>query len=660
MTGFSSKVGNFILIGFMALTYNIHASPEDRKPSSKETLKINQGYLDLLPFSNQEDFDNASKGLLSPSAELQIFNDKQMPVWSLDNFMRFEKTNQASPETVNPSLWRMSLLNMNHGLFKVTERVYQIRGYDLAVMSIIDAGLGYVIVDPLTSTETAKAGLEKVKSVVGDKPVIAVIHTHSHADHFGGVRGVVNEKELKTGLVKIIAPAGFIEHAISENIMAGTAMSRRAGYMYGLLLPQDAQGSVDAGLGKGLSSGTMTLIDPTHTINKTGEEIKLGNLTFIFQLTPNTEAPSEMNFFIKELSALCMAENITHTMHNLYSLRGAQVRDSVSWVKHINESIKLFGNHTDVVFSSHHWPTWGKENIITLLENQRDAYKYIHDQTLNLANQGYTMTEIAEVVTLPPSLQKVWADREYYGTVNHNVKAVYQRYLGWFDANPSHLHELPPVETSKKTVEYMGGSDAILKKAKKDFDAGEYRWAAQVLNHVVFAEPENKSARYLLADTLEQLGYQSESAPWRNFYLTGAQELRQGVKVMPAASTVSPDIIAAMSLDMIFDYLGVRLNGPRAHDVSLNMNWNFPDIHQQYRVTVKNGVLNYFPEESDPKAQISITLDRQKINDFILGRQTYQQAIADGSMKIEGDKAQLDVFFALLDSFNPWFNIVTP
>lgn len=641
----------------------VSAAPEhplERKSASQTTLSKNAHYLQVLPFSTVTDYNNATKGLLGQPATLVINGANGQPIWSLSDFMSFEKIGEPAPDTVNPSLWRNALLNMNYGLYEVADRIYQIRGYDISVMTVIDAGDGYVIVDPLISTETAKAAFDRVIDLVGDKPVLAVIYTHSHVDHFGGVRGVVSGAAVKSGKVKIIAPAGFMQHAISENVMAGTAMSRRATYMYGSLLPKDAKGHVDAGLGKGTSAGTVSLIPPTDTITATGQTMMLGNLTFQFQLTPDTEAPSEMNFFIKELEALCMAENIVHTLHNLYSLRGAQVRDAVSWVKHINESIKMFAGNAEVLFSSHQWPTWGHDEIITLMQAQRDAYKYIHDQTLRLANQGYTMTEIAEMVSLPPYLQTVWADRDYYGTVNHNVKAVYQRYLGWFDANPSHLHPLPPVETSTKTVEYMGGANAILDKAKKDYDAGNYRWVAQVLNDLVFADPNNTSARALLADALEQMGYQAESGPWRDFYLTGAQELRHGIKPLPAASTASPDIVSAMSLDMIFDYLSIRLNGPKAIGTNLTMNWIFPDINQQYTVVVKNAVLNYYPGDLAQTPNLTVTLNRQKINDLILGAATLDSAIGDGSIKIDGDKEQLKAFFALLDKFDFWFNIVTP
>lgn len=636
------------------------AGPMDRKGATQNTLSKNAHYLQVLPFSNLLDYNNASKNQMAQPANLVIKGPDGQPIWSLTEFMSFEKIGDPAPDTINPSLWRNALLNMNYGLFEVTDHIYQVRGYDLSVMTVIDAGEGYVVVDPLISMETAKAAFDRVIDLVGDKPILAVIYTHSHVDHFGGVRGIVTPADASSGRVKIIAPEGFMEHAISENVMAGTAMSRRATYMYGSLLPKDAKGNVDAGLGKGTSAGTVSLIPPTDTVTTTGQTMMLGNLTFEFQLTPNTEAPSEMNFHIKELQALCMAENIVHTLHNLYSLRGAQVRDAVSWVKHINESIKLFGDKSDVLFSSHQWPTWGHDDLITLMEAQRDAYKYIHDQTLRMANQGYTMTEIAEQIALPPHLQTVWADRDYYGTVNHNVKAVYQRYLGWFDGNPSHLHPMPAVETSQKTVDYMGGADAILAKAKKDFDAGEYRWVAQVLNDVVFADPSNATARALLADTLEQMGYQSESAAWRNFYLSGAQELRQGVQPLPAASSVSPDIVAAMNMDMILDYLAIRLNGPKAIGVDMTMNWVLPDINQQYKVVVRNSVLNYFPGEQAQNANVTVTVNRQKINDLVLGKATLDTALADGSVKIDGDKDQFKAFFALLDKFNMWFNIVTP
>lgn len=501
----------FAFLSVFALSLRVEAqvAPKDATDITKQ---VNAAVLNHLPFADKTDLENANSGFIATLPDVTIKNEKGQVVWTLDPYKFLEGA--EAPATVNPSLWRQAQLNMTNGLFKVTDRIYQIRGFDLSVMSIIEGDTGIIIVDPLTSTETAKAGLDLYYQHRPKKPVVAVMYTHSHIDHYGGVRGVISEEDVNSGKVKILAPEGFLEEAVSENVYAGNAMSRRALYMYGALLPRGVNGQVDGGLGKTASIGTVTLIPPTDIIKTTGEKRVVDGVEMEFQMAPGTEAPAEMLTYFPQFKALLAAEDATHTLHNLYTLRGAQVRDASKWWKALNEAIERYGAGTEVVFASHHWPTWGNENVIPYLESQRDLYKYIHDQSLRLLNSGYTMTEVAEIMTLPESLSQKWFNRDYYGSVNHDSKAVYQRYLGWYDSNPANLHALPPDEASKKYVEYMGGPAAVTEKAKKSFAEGDYRWVAMVMNNVVFADPTNKEARDLQADALEQLGYQTEDATW--------------------------------------------------------------------------------------------------------------------------------------------------
>jgi alkyl sulfatase BDS1-like metallo-beta-lactamase superfamily hydrolase len=631
----------------------------ENKPASQQTIARNGALQRTLPFGDTADFDDAKRGFLGTWPEPTINNAAGQPVWSLNAFSFLD--GEAPPE-VNPSLWRMAQLNKYHGLFQVTDSIYQVRGFDLAVMTIIEGKTGVVVVDPLLSTETAAAGLSLYRKHRGDKPVVAVIYTHSHADHFGGVRGVVDEKDVRAGKVKIVAPHGFLEHAVSENVFAGNAMSRRASYMYGSIVPKGKQGTVDAGLGKTTSSGQFTLIPPTDLVSKTGQKLMLAGLEFVFLDAPGSEAPSEFMFYLPLMKALCSSEDVTHTLHNLYTLRGAQVRDPLMWSRYLQDLLTLWGDDTQVMFASHHWPTWGNAKVTSLIKAQRDLYKYIHDQTLHMANQGYTMLEIAEQLTLPPELEKVWANRDYYGTLNHNVKAVYQRYLGWFDGNPSHLHTLPPEQAGKKYVELMGGADEVLRKAKTLVDEGDYRFAAEVLNHVVFAEPSNEKARFLLADVLEQMGYQAESGPWRGFYLTGAMELRNGVKKLPVASTGSADAVAAMTPEMFLDFMAVRLDAKKAAGkrVTLAFSLSANKTSKDYAVTLENGVLNYTLGKFKTKPDLSLTLDHATFMAVGGAQITLAQAVEQKKAKFEGDPKKLQEFASYFDTFEFWFPIVTP
>lgn len=630
-----------------------------RNQATSFTENANRALLDELNWDDVQAFQDAARGFIASLDAPVIADASGRAVWDLDAYPFLAE--EIAPPSVNPSLWRQSRLNaLFHGLFKVTDGIYQIRGFDLSVMSIIESDNGYVVVDPLISAQTARAGMELAYKHLGQKPIVAVIYTHSHIDHWGGVKGVIDEADVTAGKVKVIAPEHFLEHAISENVIAGNVMTRRASYMYGNLLPKDPQGQVGAGLGQTTSTGQVTLIDPTDDITTTGQTLVVDGLEIIFQLTPGTEAPAEMNFLFPRYRALCMAENCTHNMHNLYTLRGAQVRDAKAWAHYVNEAIEMFAGRYDVIFASHHWPTWGADAGRDFLKKQRDMYKYLHDETLRLANQGFTLLEIPEIIELPPELFRAWYNRGYYGTINHNVKAIYQRYLGFFDGNPANLHPLQPESAGKKYVEFMGGAENLLAQARQSYEQGEYRWVAQVVNHLVFAEPENEAARALQADALEQLGYQAESGPWRNFYLSAAQELRLGVVDHGAPSASNPDVIHATPLEMFFDLLAVRLNGPRAAGKVITLNARFTDIGEEYLLAVENGVLHYAKGRQADNADATLTMTRAALDAVILGEATLQETMASGNAQIEGNPAKLVEFLSLLDNFEFWFNIVTP
>jgi alkyl sulfatase BDS1-like metallo-beta-lactamase superfamily hydrolase len=628
------------------------------KEATEATIKANDALLNKLPFADRTDFDNAHKGFIAALPQDVIKGEKGNVIWDPAKYA-FIKEGEKAPATVNPSLWRQSQLINISGLYKVTDGVYQVRNFDLSNMTIIEGKEGITIVDPLLTAEPAKAALELYYKNRGKKPVVAVIFTHSHVDHYGGVRGVVDEADVKSGKVKIYAPAVFMEAAVDENIMAGNAMSRRASYMYGNLLKADPKGQVGAGLGTTTSAGTVTLLAPTNYITHTGQEEVIDGLTYDFMMAPGSEAPSEMLWYVKEKKLIEAAEDVTHTLHNTYSLRGAKIRDPLAWSKYINAAIERWGNDAQVIIAQHHWPTWGNENIIKLMKGQRDMYRYINDQTLRMANEGLTRDEIAANFKLPEELEKTWASRGYYGSVSHDVKATYVFYLGWFDGNPATLDELPPEEAAKKFVDYMGGADNILKKAKDDYAQGNYRWVAQVVSKVVFADPNNEAARNLEADALEQMGYQAEAGTWRNFYLTGAQELRNGVMKGPTPNTASPDTVRAMTPEMFFDYMAVHVNGMKAANAKALLNFDFGE-QGKYKLELENGVLNHTANAQAKDADATISLSRDTLNRIILKEETVQQAKDNGDMKISGNAAKLDELMSYMDKFDFWFNIVSP
>lgn len=594
-----------------------------------------------------DDFADADKGFIAALAPGVVKNSKGQVVWDSDAY-GFLKGDP--PASAHKSLWRQSQLVSKQGLYKVTDRVYQVRGLDLSNMTLVEGDTGVIVVDPLISAETAAAALKLYRAHRGDKKVTGLVYTHPHVDHFGGCRGVLPDG---AGDVPILAPEHFMEHAVSENVYAGTAMQRRSGYMYGALLPKSPAGQIGCGLGQSVSVGSIGLIPPTKDITGTGQVETVDGVRFEFQMTPGTEAAAEMNFLLPELRAVCMAENATHTMHNIITLRGAQVRDARQWARYLDESVVLFEGRADVAFASHHWPTWGGETIVELLEQQRDLYAYMHDQTLRMINRGMTGREIAEEIELPPALAGVWANRGYYGSLSHNVKGIYQRYMGWFDGNPAHLWEHPPVEEAKRYVKAMGGRTATVAKAKAFARGGDLRFAVTLLNHVVFADPEHKAARPELARLYVELGQASENAVWRNFYLMGAQELREGIKESPT-SVVSADMLMALSVDQLIDSVAVRVNGPRAWGLKLRMDWSLPALGKVWHLTLRNGVLTYRSDtKKDPDAGVTLTMTKPQLLAMLGGKGL-------GDIEVEGDSSLLADLLGVVDKPDPGFAIVTP
>ncbi|WP_322846685.1 alkyl/aryl-sulfatase [Pseudomonas sp. B33.4] len=638
------------------LSQSVLAADAPVAPSA-QTIASNAGVLQQLPFSDRTDFESISKGLIAPFKG-QIKDAAGKVIWDVQAYDFLAK--DQAPESVNPSLWRLAQLNVHAGLFEVSPKLYQVRGLDLANMTIIEGDDGLIIIDPLTMAETARAALDLYYANRPHKPVVAVIYSHTHVDHFGGVRGVIDEADVKAGKVKVFAPAGFMEHVMSENVMAGNAMSRRAQYQFGSLLPRGEKGQVDAGLGKSSpTGGTVTLIPPTDLITKELETRTIAGVQFEFQLTPGTEAPAEMNMYLPQLKALCMAENATQIMHNVLTPRGAQVRDAKAWSQYLDDSLARYGDQADVLFAQHNWPTWGGERIRTFLADQRDMYAFLNDRTLHLLNQGLTPQEIADTITkLPGSLDQKWYTRGYYGSLSFNTRAVYQRYMGFYDGNPANLNPLPPVDTAKRTVEAMGGGAAVLEKMRKAMASGDYRWAAQLGNQLLFAEPDNAEAHKAQAETLEQLGYQSENATWRNMYLTGAMELRNGVPPH-AGTSVSVDMVRAMSPEMFFDYLAVRLDSDKAVGHDLTLNWTFEDLQKDFNLTLRNGVLTH-RAGLNPAADAGVSLSKDTLEKISLKQLDFPTAMQKGLIKLQGNGKKLGELMGSLDTFGPQFNIVTP
>ena len=627
------------------------------KPATEHTRHAQKRVQQTLDFSDRQSFEDAKRGFIASLDPITIQRPDGHVTYDLEH-MGF--LDAEAPATVNPSLWRQAQLNaQHHGLFEVCDGLYQVRSFDIANMTLIRGDRGWIIIDPLTSSESSAAALALANEHLGERPVMAVLITHSHIDHFGGVLGVVTQEQVLSGDVPIIAPKDFVNESLNENVLAGNAMGRRATYMYGNLLKPSATGFVSTGLGASLSLGSTAFIVPSDTINETGETRTIDGIEIEFQMTMGTEAPAEFVFYLPKFKALCMSEITSHHLHNVYTLRGAQVRDALAWSAQINESIELFGHRLDIQFASHHWPIWGQARAVEYLEKQRDLYKFIHDQTLRLANKGFSKEEIAERVSLPPSLGQEFYNRDYYGTVHHNARAVYVKYLGFFDGNPASLYQLPPTEQALRYLDYMGGADDVVRKAKDSFAAGDYRWVAEVLNHVVMADPEHIEGRALLADAFEQLGYQSESAPWRNFYLCGALELRDGLPESKAFAA-SGGVAAGMPIENFFQVLAVRLLPEAALDLDLCIELVFIDLDSRYLLSVRNSVLNYFKDANHLKPQVTLTISSLDFKNLLTGAIDAAALLEQERLDIAGDASRLLSLRGLFDQFVRRYPLVTP
>ncbi|MEV6900696.1 alkyl sulfatase dimerization domain-containing protein [Amycolatopsis sp. NPDC051372] len=599
-----------------------------------------------MDFGDRQDFEDAARGLVATLDPVTITGADGRAVFDLRPYAYLDGD---CPDTVNPSLWRQAQLCRTNGLYEVTTGIYQVRGFDISNMTLVEGGRGVIVIDPLISEECAAAAIALYRAHRGDRPVTAVIYTHSHVDHFGGVLGVLPGG---AGDVPILAPAGFLENAVAENVYAGTAMSRRATYMYGITLDVSTTGQVSGGLGIATSTGRPGLLAPTVDITATGQQEVLDGVRVVFQLTPGTEAPAEMNFHFPDHRALCLAENATHNLHNLLTLRGALVRDPRVWAHYLDEAVELFGARTDVAFASHHWPTWDTARVVKFLSQQRDLYAYLHDQTLRLLNQGATGIEIAEAFTLPPALENAWHARGYYGSVSHNVKAIYQRYLGWFDGHPTSLWQHPPQALATRYVDVLGGVPAVLGKAQEYADAGDLRFAAELLKHAVFADPDSSVAKNALAEVYQRLGYGAENPTWRNFYLVGALELRKGIT--PPPLDIGSGMTAALTVEQLFDSLAIRVDGPRAAADPLTIEWRFTDLATTIRTTLSNGALIQTANPtSAADVDLTLTLTKEQLLGLLSGGDP-------ADLDHTGDPAVLGRLLALLDSDDPGFAIVTP
>ncbi|MBT8471302.1 MAG: MBL fold metallo-hydrolase [Marinicaulis sp.] len=631
------------------------AAPPANTPT-EITKRANEKFGASLPLDDESDFGDARRGFLAAIEDAVIEDENGRIVWDM---RRFQFIKGDAPASVNPSLWRQAKLNNIHGLFEVVDGVYQVRGYDLSVMTVIRGETGWILIDPLLSKAPAAASLDLVNRTLGERPATAVLFTHSHGDHFGGVRGVVTDEDVAAGKVRLIAPEGFAESAVAENVIAGNAMARRAQFQFATQIVPGPTGPVDSGIGKALSSDAVGFMQPTETVTETGQRLTIDGVEFIFINAPDTEAPAEFMFYIPQYKALHTAELATGTMHNVLTLRGAKVRDALAWSKRIDDALTMFGDKADVVLSSHNWPTWGKEEGKSYLANQRDAYRWIHDQTMRLANQGYTMHEIADIIGEPDFMREDFSTRGYYGTVNHNSKATYQRYFGWWDGNPANLNPHPPEAQAKRMVDLAGGGVAMIKNAAKAYDEGDYRWVASIMNYLVFAEPDNELAKSFLAAAYEQLGFQSESSIWRNYYLTAAHELRNGTPRDNSINITNPDFVKAVPSADYFDALAIRVSPEKANK-AFALNFEFDDTGEQFGVKVNDGVAVQKQALFDDDAITTIKLNRADLDDITLGRASFQSKLADGSIQVVGNPLEFGQFLLVHDQFNLWFNVVTP
>lgn len=648
-------------LNFITDIFKDPTQPGETEGATTITAEANAEWYEKLDFSDRREFANAERGWLDNAEGRIIDGDDNRSAWDLQSY---GDLNRDAPDTVNPSLWRNTQLNAKAGLFEVCDGIYQVRGFDMANTTFIRTDHGWIVFDVLMCKENMKAAKDLMENRFGPLDIKAVLYSHSHVDHFGGVEGVITreqvadaklslKKQLASGKTLVLAPAGFLKHAISENVYAGIAMARRAQFQYGTVLDKGEKGALSVGIGMGQSTGTVALIAPTYEIGEDVPKLTIDGLEIEFQLTPGTEAPAEMNAYFPKYRALWMAENCTGTLHNLYTLRGAEVRDANDWAKYIIEADQRFCDKTDVVFQSHNWPHWGEE-IHDYLLNTAAIYKFIHDQTLHYMNQGYTSTEVAAMLTLPEKLEKVWYTRPYYGTLAHNAKAVYQKYLGWYDANPVNLNPLPPSDTAKKLVEYLGSTDAVLRKARKDFEKGDYQWVAQITKELVFADPSNQKARNLCADALEQLGYQAESGAWRNAYLMGAAELRKGnLSGLARTANGLGSAMKEMTVDMLLDYISILTDANAAQNDDVTLNLIVTDVNEKFYVTRKNGILLSYSGENRPDAQATVTCKRLQLLALMQGQQA-------GQVQVSGDATALKRLLAYASKFEKTFNVIEP
>ena len=609
-----------------------------------------------FPFDDTQDFDDTERGFIAKATTRQITAADGRVVWDLDAY-RF--LDEPAGDTAHPSLWRQGQLLIRDGLFEVVPGIYQLRGFDLSVMSVIEGETGVIVIDPLISKETAAAAWALYQEHRGPREVVAMIYTHSHIDHFGGVKGVIDEADVDAGRISIIAPEGFMEEAVAENVFVGTAMGRRSDFMYGAALPKGPDAQIGCGLGQTTSTGEPTLIPPTIDITRTGQELTIDGVRIVFQVTPGTEAPAEMNFYFPDHKALCTAENTSHTLHNIVTLRGAQVRDARRWAAYLTETIDLWGDDLDVVFASHHWPTWGRERAVEFLAMQRDMYAYLHDQTLRLMNLGYVGAEIAEMLEMPPALAEQWHTHGYYGSVSHNVKAVYQRYLGWYDGNPAHLWPHPPVAAAERYVAAMGGADAAVAHARAAFDEGDLRWTVEVLNHVLFADEHHADARALQADAFEKIAFGAENGTWRNVFLVGAKELRDG-EPATAANRGAPDLLGALSVEQMLSSIAIRIDGPQAWDLHVVLSFVITDLDETYVFELRNGVANHRRTTAPAEGSTTLALARRSLIELFTGRLDFGEAVGDGRIVLDGDATALGALVSVIGKVERNFPIVTP
>jgi alkyl sulfatase BDS1-like metallo-beta-lactamase superfamily hydrolase len=626
------------------------------KPASTHTIAKQKALRNTLPFDDRQDFEEHKRGFIAAPKFRRIMTETGAVAWDMGSYDYLLQGKEY--DSIHPSLQRQAVLNMNYGLYEVVPGIYQVRGFDLANITFIQGDTGWIVFDPLTVKETARAALDFINKHLGERPVVAVVYSHSHMDHFGGVRGVVDEADVTSGKVQILAPKGFMKHAVAENIHAGNAMKRRSFYQYGVRLPRSPFGHVDQAIGKNIATGSLGLIAPSRYITKDIEEITIDGVRMVFQNTPGTEAPAEMNTYFPDKKAFWAAENIVATVHNIYTLRGALVRDALEWSKQINVALHRFGKFAEVLFTAHTWPRWGNARVQEIMRDQRDIYAHLNNHVLHLANQGVTINEIHNVYEPPSSLQKKWHARSYHGSTEHNSRAVINRYLGYWDANPATLIPLSPAESAPLYVEMMGGAQKILDKGQQLYDEGKYRLAQEILNKLVNAEPENRRARDLLADIFEQIGYQQESSSVRNSFLAAALELREGAPVGESPRMKGADMIKAMSTQMFLDYLAIRLDGRKVEDMAFAINLITPDNGEKYLMELSNSVLTSLAGYSDPEAALTITINRTDLEPVMMGTTTLDKQVESGKCILVGDSSVFKQLMAAMVVFTPDFEIM--